>query len=477
VSKNPDRQLEAGMQELEQKRAEGIERWVSEKLGGTVVASERLARWRPLWKVRYRTREGEERSALVRGDRPIASLFSLEHEMRVMQALAANGVKVPRLLGWSDFPKAFVMDWVETGVDRDPGMIHTAIDRPTGMTDERWQAMLAYMEGLARIHAIPIGEFRAIEGYLEPKTPEDVALNMIERQVRFAREHGLDDPIFAFLISWLRRHVPRHRRTASFVTGDAGQFMSRGAEVAAYVDFEIAHIGDTHWDLACFRGRHPYEHMGDIPVLYRHYAAASGTEVDLPVVGYHTASFLLFAAIAARAFMEPDARDSNWIEGVFEYASCARRALEAIAELEGVALDFDLHLPEPRLDPLAESGLQKLLNDVERLPVSHAFAAWERDLLGAIPRFLLHQSRYGHWLDEETIREISGVTGSAHAGLAEADAAIVAVVEKGDAARDAELLRIMHRRILRFSMLTAGSDPTDRNPLFFRLEPILDRGA
>jgi hypothetical protein len=175
--------------------------------------------------------------------------------------------------------------------------------------------------------------------------------------------------------------------------------------------------------------------------------------------------------------MEPDARDSNWIEGVFEYASCARRALEAIAELEGVDLDFDLHLPEPSLDALAESGLRKLLNDIERLPVSDAFAEWERDLLGAVPRFLLNRSRYGSWLDAETVREIGDVTGTVHAGLAEADAAIVGLIEKGEAARDAELLRIMHRRILRFSMLTAGSDPTDRNPLFFRLEPILDRGA
>ncbi|MBK7168470.1 MAG: hypothetical protein IPH83_04275 [Gammaproteobacteria bacterium] len=105
--------------------------------------------------------------------------------MLVTQALEANGVKVPHVHGWSDFPKAYVIDWVETGGDRDPGMIYTAIDTPTGMDPDRWQAMMAYMEGLARIHTIPVTEFKGIEWYLEPKTADEVALNIIERQYQF----------------------------------------------------------------------------------------------------------------------------------------------------------------------------------------------------------------------------------------------------------------------------------------------------
>lgn len=473
MSKNPDRQFDADLQELDRARAKAIKNWIASNLGGTVVAMKRLARWRPLWKVQYRNKNNEEHAVLVRGDRPISTLFSLEHEMLVTKALAANGVRVPHVYGWSDFPKAYVIDWIETGGDRDPGMIYTAIDTPTGMDPDRWQAMLAYMEGLAKIHAIPVTEFKGIEWYLEPKTAEEVALNIIERQYQFGIDNGLNDQVMTYIMAWLRRNVPRHRTQASFVTGDAGQFMSRGSEVAAYVDFEIAHIGDIHWDLACFRGRHPYENMGDIPALYRHYEKASGTKLDFPVIDYHTASFLLFAAIAAKAFMEPDARDSNWIEGVFEYLSCARRALEAIAELEEITLDHDLHLPKPTTDFFADTGLQKLVIDIERLPLSDAFADWERGLLSAIPKYQLNYARYGNWLTEETIKDISRVTGKTHDSLADAEAAIVDIIEKGDAALDSELIRIMHRRTLRLSMLTAGSDPSDSNPLFVKLEPIL----
>lgn len=474
MSKNPDRQFDYSMAELDAARTDAITQWIQSNLDGTVISMKRLARWRPLWKVQYQNKNQKEHTVLVRGDRPISTLFSLEHEMRVTQALAANGVQVPAVYGWCDFPKAYVIEWIETGGDRDPGMIYTAIDTPTGMDPDRWQAMLSYMEGLAKIHTIPISEFKGIELYVEPKTAEDVALNMIEKQYQFGIDNGLNDQVLTYIMSWLRRNVPSHRTEASFVTGDAGQFMSRGAEVAGYVDFEIAHIGDIHWDLACFRGRHPYENMGDIPALYRHYEQVSGTKLDLPVINYHTASFLLFAAIAAKAFMEPDARDSNWIEGVFEYLSCARRALEAIAELESVTLDHDLELPTPSTDFFTDSGLEKLVIDIERLPLSDAFADWERGLLSSIAKYQVNQARYGNWLTEETIKDINQLTGQHCTDLASAEKAIVELIEKDASGMEAELIRIMHRRTLRLSMLATGSNPTASNPLFFKLEPILN---
>ncbi|MBK9667336.1 MAG: hypothetical protein IPO61_16630 [Gammaproteobacteria bacterium] len=148
------------------------------------------------------------------------------------------------------------------------------------------------------------------------------------------------------------------------MTGDAGQLMSRGAERPPMWISRLLHIGDIHWDLACFRGRHPYENMGDIPALYRHYEKASGTKLNLPVINYHTASFLLFAAIAAKAFMEPDARDLNRIEGVSDL-SCARRALESIAELEESRLTTTCTFPRRTLIS-ADTGLQNSWIDIER---------------------------------------------------------------------------------------------------------------
>lgn len=471
MSKNPDSPEDEDLSAFEARRTESIRSWVAEHLGGEPGEVQRLDRWRPLWKAEY-TQDGEQKAVLVRGDRPISAVRSLKYEMQVMQVLEAEGIKVPHIHGWMDFPKAFVMDWIETE-DRAPGMLHTAIENPTSMDDERWQAMLSYMDHLAEMHTLPVNAFAHIEGFPHPKTAREIALNSTDLIYEAGIEAGLIDAPLEFLQSWLVRNVPEHRTQTSFVTGDAGQFMSAGTEVIALLDFEIAFAGDPHWDLACFRGRHPYENMGDIPALYRRYAEASGTEVDLPVVAYHTVSFLQFAAIAAVFFMEPDARGANWIEGILEYASISRRALEAIAELQGIPLDYDLHLPEPAMDFVEDSALGKLAVDIEHLPTSEAFMPWERELLGAIPKFLLNRARYRSWFEAETVADIARVTGQSHDTVAAADDALKQVIAANDPARDADLVQIFHRRILRLSMIIAGTDPNDENPLFYKLDPIL----
>lgn len=256
------------------------------------------------------------------------------------------------------------------------------------------------------------------------------------------------DTTFEFLQSWLRRNVPLHRTQASFIAGDAGQFMSSGSHVLALLDFEIADLGDIHWDLACFRGRHPLEHMGDIPALYRRYEEVSCTSVDLRVVGYHTVAFLQFAGIATKFFGDPKAIGGNWIEGLLEYASITRRAYEAIAELKDIPLDYGLVLPEMKHNALEESALEKLMVDIQRLPTSKAFEVWERDLLYAIPAFLLNYARYRHWYESATQADIETLLGKEFETLEQADRELHKVIAKNDQSFDAELVQLMHRRSL-----------------------------
>ncbi len=453
---------------------EGIRAWVSANLAGEVEEIERLERWRPQWKVTY-IADGTRQNVLFRGNRPIAPVEALRFEMDVMKVLEANGILVPHIHGWVDAPVAFVMDWIDTE-DRAPGMLHTAIDNPTTMTDERWAATLDYMEHLAAVHAVPVAEFAEVARLGDPpSTPRDIALHATERMYGMGQMAGNIDSTLEFLQRWLRRNVPEHRREVHFIAGDAGQFMSAGAEVLALLDFEIADLGDTHWDLACFRGRHPYENMGDIPALYRRYAEVTGVEVDLTVVAYYTVAFLQLAVIGATFFMMPEIRGANWIEGMLERASISRRALEAIAELRGVELDHDLHLPEPAPDSFEVSGLRKLLVDIGRLPTSTAFEPWERDLLAAIPDFLLNHARYRDWFERESIADVGRLVGPRFDDLASADEALDRVIAAGDPDDDAALVGILHRRALRLSMIIAGTDPDESNPFFYILEPILDR--
>ena len=468
---NPHDAMDHDAWEAEQR--EGIDAWVAEHFGGTVTGVERVERWRPQWKVEYTDAGGAEKRVFVRGHRPISGKHALRFEMEVMQALEANGIKVPHIYGWIDSPKAFAMDWIETE-DRAPGMVHTAMEAAAELGPDRWQAMLGYMDELAKIHALPVEKFTHIRGLSVPDNPRDLALTQTERMYRYGQQTNNIDAPLAFLQSWLRRNVPEHRNEPRLVTGDAGQFMSHGPEVVALMDFEIAAIADTHWDLACFRGRHPLENMGDIPALYRRYGEATGVPVDLRAVGYHTVNFLQLSSIAAMTFMAPEIRGANWIEGVLEYASITRRALEAAAELHGVELDYGFSLPDPVTQPWEESGLRKLLVDIDRLPTSSAFAPWEKGLLHAIPEFLLNHARYRGWFEQETTAEASEFAGRRFASFAEAEAGLMAIIEQGDPARDDALIRLLHRRLVRFSMIVAGTNWNDENPLFYVLDPILE---
>ena len=447
-----------------------IRAWVEDHVGGRVTRIERLVRWRPVWRVEYR-KDGVDKALLLKGDRPCTQLYSLKHEMLVMEVLEKHGIGVPHIHGWMDNPKAFVMDWAEG--DRDPGLIHTAIENASTLSPERWEASLKYMEELARMHRIPVSEFAHTEGG-NPVGPRQIALSQFERQYALGLEEGAIDATMEYFASWLRRNVPAHRTQASFITGDCGQFLNKGEEVTAILDLEIAHIGDVFMDLACFRGRHPYENMGDIPALYRHYAKAAGIELDLPVIAYHTVCFLAFAAISANMFMDPNKPESNWIEGMLEMVSISRRALEGIAELEGIALDYGVRLPDPHVSPLEDMAIGKLLNEIDILPVSRSFPEWQRELMGAIPRFLRNYAHYGRWYEDETLSEIAEMTGTRPENMAAADGVLKAFIQSADASRDADLVRFTHRRMLRLSLIVAGSNDIEGNPLFYRLEPILD---
>ncbi|MAI27907.1 MAG: hypothetical protein CMN75_17925 [Spirochaeta sp.] len=463
---------EASQDELEAHRHKGIRRWVKEHFQAEVTEITRLERWRPQWKVTY-TSGTETRAVLFRGDRPIAGKSDLRFEMEVMQVLEENNIKIPHIHGWVDDPKAFVMDWVDTD-DRAPGMLHTAIENPTEMSDERWQAMLHYMADLAEVHRVPVQAFSHIRRLSQPpETPRDIALHATEHMYKAGRMAGHIDPPLEFIQTWLRRNAPTDRHDTRFIAGDAGQFMSRGPEVLALLDFEIANTGDTHWDLACFRGRHPYENMGDIPALYREYERVSGEPVDLSVVCYYTVAFLQLSSIGATFFGMPEARGGNWIEGMLEYASITRRAYEAIAERQGIALDYSLSLPEATLHRWEDTGLRKMMIDIMQLPTSSAFEPWEQTLLHSIPEFLLNYSRYRNWFERESLEDINRLTGQRFTNLAEADAGAMEAIPLAREDADEAWVQAMHRRTLRLSMILAGTNPDDGNPLFHKLDPIL----
>ena len=262
-----------------------IARWLETEMGCSDVSIQRMRRWRPIMQADV-TRNGKKERFFLKGQRTWPTHpYPLDYERDMQQVLFENGIRVPAIPGWVPDPETIVMEWVEGG--RDAGLIQEAIESGSTMTDDRWQASLRYMELLGELHAIPVERF-AERGAELPSNNTELMLGNFERFHAMSSQVEVSDPFIAFISGWLRRNCPQNKAGMAFLTGDCGQFLTDGPNITCLMDFEIGHIGDPMRDLACFRGRHPIENMGDLPALFRKYEEASGTKLDWEGMAFHT---------------------------------------------------------------------------------------------------------------------------------------------------------------------------------------------
>lgn len=445
--------------------------WLADNLGCSDIVLHKERRWRPVWRATA-TRNGAPVEFLLKGERTwLTHPYPLDYEMRMQRTLHENGIPIPAILGMCPDPNTIVMEWVRGG--RDPGLIAEAIETRSVMTEDRWQASLAYMDILAEMHRIPPERFAAA-GAAMPRDATEISLGNFERFHAMTGEIGITDPFIAFFSRWLRRNQPRGRDRIAFLTGDCGQFLSDGAEVTCILDVEIGHLGDPMRDLACFRGRHPIENMGDVPALFRHYEQASGEPLDYDALAFQTVAFLCEAYYGPLFGMHDMGRGGDWVESVFQVAVIGRRAMEALAEIIGLELE-PIALPASEPTPYEDLALGKLIAELGRLPESAALQDWQRNILVSLPHYLRGRGHFRVWCDSTDLAETAALTGTGPADLTQADADLTRFIEAAGPEHDAALTRLFHRRFLRQCLIIAGPDaPVDHIALAV-MEPILDR--
>jgi hypothetical protein len=464
TSATPSASAVATEQELEKIRV-----WVATHLDGRVTRIERQRRWRPVWKVAF-DRDGQQHEVLFKSIRAWeAHPYPLEYELTMLEVLAENGIPVPPLFGLCESPKAIVMGWMPGG--RDPGLVVEALENPSGMSDDRWAASLEYMEILARMHSIDPQKFVA-RGVELPVGADDIALNSFKRFHAMAMRLNAIDPLVEYCANWLQRNVPAQRSRISFVTGDCGQFLSEGPHVTTVLDMEIGYLGDHLHDLACFRGRHPVENMGDLPALFRHYEKALGEPLDLLALAYHTVMFLCIGYVAPMIAIDQEAPGGDWVESAMQVALIGRRIAEAMAEIVGVELD-EITLPAPHQSPMEELALGKLIAEIQKIPPSETYPGWLLNTVASIPEYLISQARYRGWAEQEDLNDVVAVLGYRPADLVELDRALVSFVREVRPEHDAALIRFFHRRLLRQCLIIAGPNAPANHLILAKVEPIL----
>lgn len=448
-----------------------IATWVEAELGGKVTSVLPIYRERLTWTVDYEV-DGVPKRVLAKGRRPWdACPFPLETEMKVNQVLAANGITVPAVYGMLDDPHVFFMEWVESD-ERENGLLAQTADGDRGtLSPDRWAASLKYIEELARMHAIPADAFDGA-GMAMPSNPTELATGLNEPFFKMM-ERRIEPPARSeFFRQWLLRNAPQHRTSVSYVAGDACQFLSKGPDVVALLDFELGYLGDPLQDLACFRARHPVENLGDIYALFRRYAEVTGEPLDLPVLAYQTVQFLAAAITGVTIAMKQRHPNSNPTELVSQIAFSFRRGLEAMAELVGLEL-ADVDPPRVLHMPYGEDATEGLIEDISRLSTGPDFLPWQKDILGKTPRFIGNCMALGPWFVEESLADIREVTGTTYTSLPQADRALREFVKAAGPERDPELIRLFHRAAQRECWLIAGPHGTPDSLIFTKLEPIL----
>ncbi len=316
---------------------------------GAITRIERLSGGANMesWSIDWTTTTGTDGLILRRAPSAewmAARPFGLDTEAALIRAACAHGVLAPEVIAEltpeDGMGEGYLMVRVEADVSP-PAIL--ASPAPTLIDD--------IARELARIHALPLTAIPAAIPRM------DTATALAELKSRFTA-HGGDRPILAAAIRWCEDNLPAPAPPC-LVHGDLrlGNIMATPTGLAAVLDWELAHIGDRHEDLAygCMTVwrfgaiDRPAFGLASLDRYFAAYETAGGQAVDRPRFRFWLIYRTLWWALGCLQM------GSIWRSGIdasFERAIIARRTSEQELDL---LLLLEQGLPDearrPGLDP------------------------------------------------------------------------------------------------------------------------------
>lgn len=176
------------------------------------------------------------------GDGPAAGTpLTLTREAAVYHALDATDIPVPQLVAAHPAGRALLLSHAD-GTD----------DLRGASAGERAAASHDYLRWLARLHrldmsTLDLGPLRIPPGASAYRTEID-----LWRAIHDTRTGATPTPAAAVALDWLRDHPVPDPGAPSLCHGDAGpgNFLHDRGRITALLDWEFAHLGDPHDDLA-----------------------------------------------------------------------------------------------------------------------------------------------------------------------------------------------------------------------------------
>ena len=217
----------------------------------------------------------------------------LEGEFRLLETLHRHGLRVPRTYWFCDDSEVlgapfYLMQRVEG----------ETLPRRILRSDELAKARAALPQqlgrALAEVHALDPGA-EGLEGLPGP-APGQTALDFQLAQIRAGIDQALSPvPTLELAYRWLERNRPSER-TPTLVHGDyrLGNVIVGSDGLRSILDWELAHLGDPHEDLAWMCTKtwrfgeqdRPVGGVGQREPFYRAYEEVSGRPLERGQLGY-----------------------------------------------------------------------------------------------------------------------------------------------------------------------------------------------
>jgi len=162
------------------------------------------------------------------------------------------------------------------------------------------KAIASFAEELAALHRVDLAN---LETHLpRPADSREGALNDLEDWALSYEKFCGPYPVIEEGFAWLKANAPPPGLRPHVVHGDCGpgNFMHDDGVVTGLIDWEFAHFGDPHEDLAWLWFRVNMIHQdSEADGYFEHYLRASGLEFDRRRCLYYITQTLVRVAIAS----------------------------------------------------------------------------------------------------------------------------------------------------------------------------------
>lgn len=420
-----------------------VTQWLAIIGAGDVTRCARHIARREAWVVDVTRPDGSRAEWFLRIDRAKsgrANPFSLARETRVLRALGAAGIRVPRIDGWHEQHQVALQERVAG-----------SSDLPPAPPAQRRAVLLDFISEIARLHAIT-PEQLALSELRVPRTPSEAALSEVDTLEAMLAGHREPEPVARFGVAWLRAHVPEKLERVALLQGDTGpgNFLFEGERITALVDFEWAHYGDPMEDLGNFCVREFFQPCGGVAEALAHYGKLTGAPIALDRVQYFRVQQMVRSVLGLVRVTSPhDARGPVAMNLAYR-AICERALCEAIADARGIALEPAALPDAPELDAHGLPALvaQQLTEEIAPALPSE-YLKHRAESAAALVECIERERRYGAAIAAAEREELGALLGErfekARAGRSELDARIRAGTAPGEDAVLRTLARLTQR--------------------------------